>query len=287
MNAPVDWPALLAHPDTQTLLELALREDIGPGDVTTAAIFPAPQAVRGHLMARTATVACGGPLAAHLLRRFDPAARFTPGVPDGTAVDAGTRLGWFEADVRAVLTLERTLLNFMMRLCGVAQAAHAAVRAVAGSRAKIYDTRKTMPGWRGLDKAAVRTGGAENHRVGLFDAVLIKDNHVAAAGSVRDAVARARDAATPGMVVEVEIDTLSQLDEALQSGPDIILLDNFSDADLRLAVQRTAGRLPLEASGGVTLARLPALAMTGVDRISMGALTHSARPADLSLELSA
>jgi nicotinate-nucleotide pyrophosphorylase (carboxylating) len=189
-----------------------------------------------------------------------------------------------------LLVAERCVLNFLMRLCGIAMAARVAASAIPdGCKAQIYDTRKTLPGWRHLDKAAVRIGGAQNHRFGLFDAVLIKDNHVAAAGSVGRAVqlakAYTKRKGHQGMTIEVEIDSLSQLDEALESGPDIILLDNFNLEDLRTAVARVNGRAILEASGGVTLQTIPAIARTGVERISMGALTHTVRPADLSLEM--
>jgi nicotinate-nucleotide pyrophosphorylase (carboxylating) len=184
-----------------------------------------------------------------------------------------------------VLAAERCLLNFLMRLCGVAHNAHVAVAAVPpGTAARIYDTRKTMPGWRLLDKAAVRTGGACNHRKGLFDAILIKDNHVQAAGSVGAAVQRARSR-QPTLVIEVEIDRLEQLEEAIAAGADLVLLDNFDPPTMRQAVELSAGRVALEASGGITLAQVDVVARTGVQRISMGSLTHSVIPADLSLEL--
>ncbi len=281
----VDWPELLAQPEVAALIELALREDLGSGDVTTGAVFTGPKQVLAHLVARRTAVIAGLPLAAHVLAKLDPQAHFSPRAREGEEVAAGAVVAELSGDVRSLLSAERTLLNFVMRLSGVATAARRAVEAIPpGARAKVFDTRKTLPGWRRLDKAAVRIGGAENHRLGLWDAVLIKDNHIAAAGSLSEAVRRARRAC-PGLVLEVEVDTLAQLQEALAGGPDIILLDNFDDDGLRRAVAMTGGRCQLEASGGVTLARLAAIADTGVDRISMGALTHSAAPADLALDM--
>ncbi len=282
----VDWHALISLREVQQLVAVAIAEDVGTGDVTTQAIFAEPVQARARIISRTPTVVTGLPMAELVFRYFDVSCTLLPKVEDGGMVEPGGALCELTADLRAILTGERCALNFLMRLCGIATAARAAVTAVpSGSKTRIYDTRKTLPGWRRLDKAAVRAGGAENHRAGLYDAVLIKDNHVAGAGSVGRAVQLARARAARTLVVEVEIDRLDQLDEALDAGPDIILLDNFTDADLALAVRRADGRVELEASGGVTLARLPSLAATGVDRVSMGALTHTVRPADLSLEI--
>jgi nicotinate-nucleotide pyrophosphorylase (carboxylating) len=234
---------------------------------------------------RTETVACGVPLAAHLLHRADPNARISALVEEGEIIGPGGAWLRMDADVRGLLMVERTLLNFLMRLCGVAAGVHRAVRAIpADVRAQLYDTRKTIPGWRRLDKLAVRIGGGCNHRMGLFDGVLIKDNHIAAAGSITQAVKAAR-VANPGFEVEVEVDRLDQLGEAIAAAPDIILLDNFSDDELVQAVRRVRGRARTEASGGIRQERLAAVARTGVDRISAGFLTHSAVPADLSLEM--
>ena len=278
------WTEALGHADVQLLVDLALREDVGAGDVTTQAIFRAPQRVRARVVARTPTVVCGGPLASSILRRFDPHATVAAAFAEGTPVAAGTTILDIDADVRALLTAERTLLNFLMRLCGVAANAHRAVSLLPpGSATRIYDTRKTLPAWRQLDKVAVRIGGATNHRIGLFDAILIKDNHIAAAGSITSAIAAAR--AWRKLPVEVEIDRLGQLDEALNAKADIILLDNFSLADIRAAVVKVGGRAELEVSGGVTYERIPELAATGVQRISMGALTHTVIPADLGLDM--
>jgi len=291
----VDWDALVRHPEVTALCALALQEDLGTtGDVTTNAVFAGPQLVRAQIAARTPTVVCGMPLVRHLLQTAAAGAHALAAgevviercAVEGTPVDKGEVLLRVVCDVRLLLALERTLLNFAIRLCGIAAGTRKAVACIPSDcKAQLLDTRKTTPGWRRLEKAAVRTGGGVNHRIGLFDAVLIKDNHVAAAGSVSAAVQRARAKVGRQLSIEVEVDTLAQLAEALAAGPDMILLDNFSLADLRTAVDRVAGRVPLEASGGVTLATLPAIAQTGVDRISMGALTHSSMPADLGLDL--
>lgn len=281
----VNWNEILSDGSVEVLLELALREDLGTGDATTQSIFRAPKKVRGTLGARQETVVCGGPLIGAILRRFDPEAEIRALVGEGEIAGAGVVIAEIEADVRFLLSTERVMLNFLMRCCGVASAARRAVEALpAGSTAKIYDTRKTMPGWRRLDKAAVSTGGAENHRFGLFDAMMIKDNHIAAAGSISAAIRAARAWAGTRLTLEVEVDTLEQFDEALAEKPDIILLDNFTTDELREAVKRNTGAVILEASGGITLATIPAVGATGVDRISMGALTHSAVPADLGLD---
>ncbi len=282
----VDWQALCSHPEVQRLIDLALDEDVGPGDVTTSAVFATPVRARAHVIARTATIVCGTPLARAIFARFDPNAELSDVAAEGAPVQAGGSLFVLAADIQAVLTAERTVLNFLSRLCGVAKAAHEAVAALPpGRKARIYDTRKTTPGWRQLEKAATRTGGAYNHRFGLHDAVLIKDNHVALAGGVGEAVRRARRQVGDRMAVEVEIDRLDQLEEAIAAGADIVLCDNFDDTALARAVVQAAGRVELEASGGITLARIPRVAETGVDRISLGAITYAARPADLSLEI--
>ncbi len=286
MDCAIDWAAVCAHPELKQLLALAVAEDVGTGDVTTRSIFPRGERVHGRVVARTATVVCGVPLAWQILKVFDPAVRVYEVAPEGSDVGPGETLFCFEGDVRAVLKAERCLLNFLMRLCGVAANARRAGSALPeGSRARILDTRKTLPGWRRLDKAAVVTGGAENHRFGLYDEVLIKDNHIEAAGSPGEAVRRARAHVGESMRVEVEIDRLDQLEEVIEAGADIVLLDNFDLDQMREAVRAAGGRVELEASGGVTHERIAAIAETGVDRISLGALTHTVVPPDLSLEL--
>jgi nicotinate-nucleotide pyrophosphorylase (carboxylating) len=281
----VDWRSVLLDGAVETLIDVALQEDLGTGDATTQAVFRGPEPVEASIGARDATVVCGLPIVETILKRFDPDARVEPRFAEGTRVEAGSVIATVEADLRFVLSTERVILNFLMRTCGVATAARRAVEALPpGCRAKVFDTRKTMPGWRLLDKTAVAVGGAENHRQGLYDAMMIKDNHIAAAGSLTAAVQAARAWAGDRLTLEVEVDTLEQLDEALAAAPDIILLDNFSLEELRTAVKRCAGAIPLEASGGVNLQSLPDIARTGVDRISMGSLTHSALPADLGMD---
>jgi nicotinate-nucleotide pyrophosphorylase (carboxylating) len=282
----VDWTALCGHREVETLVGLAIAEDVGDGDITTQAVFRRGHRVRGRFLARSETVVCGVPLADQILRRFDADAVLSDIQPEGTSVAAGDTLFAVECDVCALLAAERCVLNFLMRLCGVAANARRATSALPpGSRTRVLDTRKTVPGWRRLDKAAVLTGGADNHRFGLFDAVLIKDNHIEAAGSVTHAVRQARDHAGPTVLVEVEIDRIDQLEAAIEAGADIVLLDNFDLEGMRAAVTAAAGRVSLEASGGVTEDRIAAIAATGVDRISLGALTHSVMPPDLSLDL--
>jgi nicotinate-nucleotide pyrophosphorylase (carboxylating) len=285
-SPPVSWPALIESPDTQALIELSLREDIGDGDVTSEAIFAPDIRATAVIAARQPTVVCGLPLAEHLFKRLDPDAIISESLDEGSTAQAGQAIMRIESNLRALLTAERTVLNFLMRLSGIATAAQQAQAAVpTGCHTKIYDTRKTTPGWRGLEKAAVATGGAHNHRFGLFDAVLIKDNHVAEVGSVGEAVRRCRAQVGTKMIVQVEIDHLEQLEEALVAGPDIVLLDNLSCELMRQAVEQTRGRAELEASGGIRIERIPEIARTGVDRISMGALTHTVMPADLGLDM--
>ncbi|MEK7705970.1 MAG: carboxylating nicotinate-nucleotide diphosphorylase, partial [Myxococcota bacterium] len=236
---PVDWSSLLRDPHVDRLVTLAIEEDLGSGDLTSEALFREPLQTRARLVARSTTVVCGLPLAREILRRFDAAATLDAQVSEGALCAAGTTLALITADTRALLGAERPLLNFLMRLCGIAALTHATVaRVPAGSRCRIYDTRKTMPGWRALDKAAVRTGGGENHRMGLYDAVLIKDNHLAASASITDAVGRVRAHTARSTIIEVEIDHLDQLEEAITNGADIILLDNFSMVDIAEAVRR-------------------------------------------------
>jgi nicotinate-nucleotide pyrophosphorylase (carboxylating) len=229
-------------------------------------------------------VAAGIACARLALTALDPQARFEPLVADGTRLEAGSVLARATGNARAVLSAERTGLNLLGRLCGVATLTRTYVDAVAGTGATIVDTRKTTPGLRHLEKYAVRCGGGVNHRFGLDDAILIKDNHIAACGGVAEAVRRARAFAGHLMKVEVEVDGLDQLDDALRHGPDVVMLDNFSLEDLRIAVAAARGRAILEASGGVNLDTVRAIAETGVDVISVGALTHSAAALDIGLD---
>lgn len=264
----------------------ALREDLGrAGDVTAQACVPAEARLKAVLAARAPGRVAGLACARIAIGLLDPSAAFTPEAADGETVAAGAVLARAEADARALLAAERTALNLLGRLCGVATLTAAYVAAVDGTGVRIADTRKTTPGLRALEKYAVRCGGGVNHRFGLDDAMLIKDNHIAACGGVGPALARARAAAGHLVRIEVEVDTLGQLDEALPYAPDAVLLDNFALADLRSAVARAKGVVTLEASGGVTLATVRAIAETGVDVISVGALTHSAPVLDIGLDV--
>ena len=274
-------PDLLIAP----IVRAALAEDLGrAGDVTAQACVPAEAALSAVFATRKPGVVAGLDCARLAVLELDPRAAFIPLACDGDQVEAGTRLARVEANARALLSAERTALNLLGRLSGVATLTNAYVQAVAGTRAKIVDTRKTTPGLRALEKYAVRCGGGVNHRFGLDDAILIKDNHIAACGSVGDAVRRAKAFAGHLTKVEVEVDGLEQLDAVLEHEPDVVMLDNFSLEDLREAVRRAHGRAVLEASGGVNLDTVRAIAETGVDVISVGALTHSANVLDIGLD---
>lgn len=269
----------------ESVVRAALAEDLGRAGDVTAALVPADAILRVEVRARGAGVIAGlGParLAAAIV---DPGIAWAPVAEDGAAVARGQTVVRLEGLARSVLTAERTMLNFIGRLSGVATLTAAYVAAVAGAKARIAATRKTTPGLRALEKHAVRLGGGWPHRYGLDDAILIKDNHVAAfGGSVRAAVEAARAAAGHLTPIEVEIDQLDQLEDALSAGPQVVMLDNFSLADLEAAVRLNAGRAVLEASGGVTLDTVAAIAAAGVDVISVGALTHSAPNFDVGLD---
>ena len=276
------------------LVALALAEDLGDGagvagDLTSRFSIPEGLVGAADFVARTPGVVAGLPILALVAARLDARLAVEVHAADGDAVAAGARVATVRGPLRSLLAAERTMLNFLQRLSGVATLTRAFVGAVAGTGARILDTRKTTPGFRLLEKYAVRAGGGVNHRVGLFDAVLIKDNHLAGlgAGAVARAVGAARAAAPPGCVVQVEVDDLDQLGEALVARPDIVLLDNMTDGQLREAVARRGAAAPgvlLEASGGVNLATARGIAETGVDRISVGALTHSAAALDIGLD---
>jgi nicotinate-nucleotide pyrophosphorylase (carboxylating) len=270
----------------------ALDEDIGSGDVTTLATVPAGTRIGGTILARQAGVVAGLPIVDAVFRSLDPAVRFTALVADGQVVAAGAELATLEGDARALLTAERTALNFLGHLSGIATLAMQCARAVEGTGAAVVDTRKTTPGMRALEKYAVAVGGARNHRFGLSDGVLIKDNHIKAAGGIASAVAAARRNAPHLLRIEVECETTAELREALAAGVDVVLLDNMSLAELASAVRLARELAPgvlIEASGGIGTdrERLRAVAETGVDFISLGALTHSAPNFDVSLEFAA
>lgn len=274
-------PDLLIEP----VVRLALTEDLGrAGDVTAAACIPEDARMRAVFAARKPGVLAGIDCVRLSVLAMDPKASIDLKRRDGEAFEAGAVLAEVEADARAFLAAERTALNLLGRLSGIATLTRAYVDAVAGTKARIADTRKTTPGLRALEKHAVLCGGGLNHRFGLDDAILIKDNHVAVCGGVGEAVRRAKAAAGHLMKIEVEVDGLTQLDEALAETPDVILLDNFTLPMLREAVARTAGRVTLEASGGVNLETVRSIAETGVDVISVGALTHSAASLDIGLD---
>lgn len=274
-------PDLLITP----VIRAALAEDLGrAGDITGQACVPADARLTADFAARRGGVVAGLSIIRLTLAELDADVTVEPLTADSQAVPAGTALARVSGDARAILTAERTALNLLGRLCGVATLTQDFVDAVAGTGAKITDTRKTTPGLRHLEKYAVRCGGGVNHRFGLDDAILIKDNHVAACGSVGEAVRRAKAFAGHLVKVEVEVDSLIQLQEALAHDPDVIMLDNFTLQDMHEAVKLTDGRVTLEASGGVTLDTVRAIAETGVDVISVGALTHSARVLDIGLD---
>ncbi len=269
----------------QSLIDRALSEDVGDGDLTTDAIVPEDLRGEAAIVVREPGVVCGLAEAFAVLRRLDPDAEMLVLVADGeTITNPPTAVARVQASMRALLTCERTALNLLQRMSGIATATHSYVQAVAGTPAEVLDTRKTAPGLRLLDKAAVACGGGTNHRAGLHDAILIKDNHVAVAGGIAQAIAAVR-ARQPSLPVEVEVDTLDQLDEALECAAETILLDNMDAGTIREAVRRCNGRARLEASGGITLATIRAIAETGVDAISVGALTHSVRALDVALEV--
>jgi nicotinate-nucleotide pyrophosphorylase (carboxylating) len=272
-------------PAMEKLIELGIEEDLGRGDATSDAIFAAEATAAGAIVAREPLTLAGIEIAAAVFARVDRRLHFSPRCQDGQRLGRGSVAAVVEGHTRALLRAERTALNFLQRLSGVATLTRRYVDAVAGTRARICDTRKTLPGWRALDKFAVRAGGGVNHRADLASGILIKDNHVAACGSVRAAVERARQSAPHPLRIEVEIDAVEQIDEALAAGAEVVLLDNMDAPTVRDAVARIAGRALVEVSGGVTLDNVHALAAAGPDFISVGALTHSARAVDLALDL--
>jgi nicotinate-nucleotide pyrophosphorylase (carboxylating) len=269
------------------LVERALAEDLGPGDVTSNACLPESLEVEAEIEARAPLVVCGVAVAAACFAAVDASLAVTALRGDGEFVAAYTPLARVSGSARGVFAAERIALNFLGRMCGVASLTRRYVEAVAGTGARILDTRKTLPGWRVLDKYAVAVGGGTNHRFGLYDAVLIKDNHIAAAGGVGAAVKAARASAAPHLAIQVEVESSAQAEEALGAGAQMLLLDNRTLAELRELVAQFGERAALEASGGVTLANVRAVAQTGVHRISVGALTHSAVAADVALEVRA
>ncbi len=267
------------------LLELAFEEDIGPGDITTEATVPINQRGTGVILAKGDGIIAGMPIAARVFKKLDATVTFQALVKEGDAVRVGTRIAEVHGGAKSILIGERTALNFLQRLSGIATLTAQFVSAVAGYDVKIVDTRKTTPGWRAIQKYAVSVGGGHNHRFGLYDGVLIKDNHIVAAGNITNAVRKATAETPHTAKIEVEVENREQADEALKAGADILLLDNMSVALMRDVIEWIGNRAVIEASGGITLERVRAVAQTGVNLISIGALTHSAMPMDISLTL--
>ena len=274
-----------ANPTVRALIELALSEDIGSGDITSDLTLPKGARAKAVMSPREEGVAAGLGVAETVFAAVDPTITVTTTHADGDPFAAGSSLMTVEGDARSVLTAERTALNFAQILSGIATLTATYVAAVRPLPVRVVDTRKTIPGWRTLSKYAVRMGGGLNHRFGLSDGVLIKDNHIAVVGSVGAAIAAARAGAPHTMRIEVEVDTLDQLDQALEAGADIVLLDNMSLDEMREAVRRTDGRALLEASGGVQLDMLRGIAETGVDIISTRQITVAAPPIDIGFDL--
>ncbi len=270
------------------LIDLALEEDLPGGDITTDAIVPDDLPGRAVFLAKQEGVLAGIDLAARVFYRLDEKTKFIKNLEDGQEFSSGQILAEVRGKASILLKAERTALNFLQRLTGIATTTRAYVRAVAGTKAIILDTRKTTPGWRHLEKYAVRMGGGQNHRMNLSEMMLIKDNHIRIAGGIFPALRSAREFLRsrnlPGIRVEVEATNLEEVREALENGADWIMLDNMSLEEMRAAVEMVAGRVPLEASGKMDLQRVREVALTGVDYISVGALTHSFKSADISLE---
>jgi len=266
----------------EPLIELAIAEDIGPGDATSKAVLPVDLRLQGRIIAKNPGIVAGLPVAEAVFTRVEPGLRFISHAHDGDRVRRQQIVAEVIGPGRGMLAAERTALNFLQRLSGIASFTRVFVDAVAGTGVTILDTRKTHPGYRVLEKYAVRMGGAQNHRMSLYDMLLVKDNHIEAAGSITAAITRARTA-YPDLPIEVEVKNLQELEEALMLDVDRIMLDNMSIDEMKGAVEVAAGRVPLEASGNVELRQVAAVAATGIDYISIGVLTHSAPALDLSM----
>jgi nicotinate-nucleotide pyrophosphorylase (carboxylating) len=281
---PVDWAQALAG-HLPTIIQQALAEDVGDGDVTTLATVPPDLHDQGTLIAKAPGVVAGLAVARQVFQTVDPQVQFDAQLADGEAVTRGVAIATVRGPAQALLTAERVALNFLQRMSGIASLTRRYVEIVAGTRATILDTRKTAPGLRLLDKWAVALGGGMNHRIGLYDMALIKDNHITAAGSITSAVARVRERWGDQLPIEVEVKNLGELREALGLAVDQIMLDNMGLDEMREAVQLVNGVTPLEASGNVSLETVAAIAATGVDYISVGKLTHSVEALDISFLL--
>ena len=276
--------ASLPHEAVTQLVALALAEDVGAGDLTSQAVVPEHARFRAALTAREPLTLAGLPVVHEVYRQLGDPEAVDDAIQEGARVEPGEVLGLVDTNARLALTGERTALNFLQRLSGIATLTRTFVDEIAGTGARILDTRKTVPGLRALEKYAVAMGGGVNHRFGLFDAILIKDNHIAAAGGVTAALHGARKAHSSGVRIQIEVDTLDQLDQALAAGASFVLLDNMTPAEVQTAVDRAAGRVRLEVSGLVNLGNVRAYAETGVDDISVGSLTHSVRAVDIGLD---
>jgi nicotinate-nucleotide pyrophosphorylase (carboxylating) len=285
MPAPPAPPPVPPRGRWLPLIELALDEDIGPGDVTSRVSLEPEAAGCAQIEARQALVACGLPVAREVFQRVDPAIEFTPRAHEGESVAAGSVLAELAGPMRAILTAERTALNFLGRLCGIASWTRRFVDAVQGTETAVVDTRKTLPGWRALDKYAVAVGGGVNHRIGLYDGILLKDNHIAAAGGVEAAVKAALARAPANLRIQVEVESETQAQAAIEAGAEFLLLDNLPPEAIRPIVERFGARAVLEASGGIVLDNVRDYAETGVHRVSIGALTHSPPAVDVALEV--
>ena len=277
----LDWRA----PDITAILQHALEEDLGTGDLTTDAVFAQPVPALASFVANEIAIVAGLPAAARVYELLDPSVNFLALVPEGTMVSRGRRLAEVRGDARALLKGERVALNFLQRLSGVATLTRRYIARIEGTKAKIRDTRKTTPGLRALERYAVRVGGGTNHRMGLYDAILIKENHSDLAGGVAQAVRRARRVHGHRQVIQVETRDEAEVRAALEAGADAILLDNMSPEQVKLAVELISGRAWVEASGGIRLENVRTYAETGVDYLAIGALTHSAPAADIALDI--
>jgi nicotinate-nucleotide pyrophosphorylase (carboxylating) len=267
------------------LIDEALLEDIGHGDVTSEAVIPKESSSMAEIMAKQDLVLAGVPIAREVFRTLDPQVQFTPLADDGSRVKSGSVIATVQGRTRTLLAGERVALNLMQHLSGIATATARFADALKGSHAEILDTRKTLPGLRALEKYAVRMGGGRNHRFGLYDGILIKDNHIKAAGGISNAIAGMGRKVHPLLKIEVEVKTLDEVREAMAAGATMIMLDNMTPALMKQAVDIVGGRIPVEASGNVTLDNVRAISETGVDFISSGSLTHSAPAADISMKI--
>ena len=268
------------------LIDMAFAEDIGTGDITTDSLVPAAHRGHGTIVAKEELILAGIDIAQSVFRKLDPEVQFQSFHEDGAAITRGETVLEIEGRMRALLTGERTALNFLQRLSGIATHVHGYVKAMPHSRVRLVDTRKTTPGWRALEKYAVRMGGAHNHRMALYDGILIKDNHIAACGGIPEAVAAARKNMSHLLKIEIEVSDMAGVQQALDCGVDVIMLDNMDIAQIRQAVIMIQNRALVEVSGGITLNNLSELSETGVDLISVGALTHSAKAVDISMRAS-